>query len=388
MVSYTVNLLRSSMKIALLGNLPKPLDNSLHRGIERFNSNLAQELAKLGHEVTVFTNTPHENNCEVKPLLCSSEASKVFKLHENDSQEFAKIARRAYLAALKEIESKKFEIIHNNSLDTLPLLASSTLSIPMLTGLHSEPTPKQKYLFEYQTYRPDSFYCATSTHTKKAWKETFPDIDVAVVESGTLKLEESVELNLSNKIQGGVWLGTIKDQCGLKETLEACQLAGVKIKIFGEIESESYFTNEVGPLLSRDACFHGRIDSKSIKRHLKNSRFAIVGPGLKREWLLDLLSNGLPILGMVNPHLQELINSSNGKLWSKLDPLEMSKTIASTKELCRVKIQQNAIKKWNTAVMARKYEKVYNFLKEIHDRKAKEKAYWYLYTSSKQRTLV
>ncbi|MBC77636.1 MAG: hypothetical protein CME64_16645 [Halobacteriovoraceae bacterium] len=177
------------MKIALLGNLPKPLDNSLHRGIERFNSNLAQELAKLGHEVTVFTNTPHENNCEVKPLLCSSEASKVFKLHENNSQEFAKIARRAYLAALKEIESKKFEIIHNNSLDTLPLLASSTLSIPMLTGLHSEPTPKQKYLFEYQTYRPDSFYCATSTHTKKHGRRLFRILTWQSLKAGRLNLK-------------------------------------------------------------------------------------------------------------------------------------------------------------------------------------------------------
>ncbi len=379
------------MKIALLGNLPRPLDNSLYRGIESFNSSLADELTSLGHDVTVYTSTPTNSSCELKNLIdpsCLGKLKELYDKGKTNSQDFAKIARHSYLSVIKEIESLEFDLIHNNSLETLPLLASSTINTPMLTGLHHPPTSKQKYLLEYQTYRPKSFFCASSNIIRDVWKQSFPDLDVAMIEAGTLKLKNTVELNLSESVKSGIWLGSIKEDCGLKEVLEGCNLAGVDIKVFGEIESESYFTNEIGPFLNKSVRYFGHMDMETIKKHMFNSRFAVAGADLKRSWILEMLANGLPIIGKNTPELKELINDTNGRLYPKNVPGLVARSIESISSLCRVKIQQNAIKDWNTTTMANKYEKVYKFLKAIHDRDKKEKAYWYLYTSSKQRSLV
>lgn len=381
------------MKIAVLGNVTHPLHEPFYRGVERFTHGLAKKLIQKGHEVTLFSK---ENDlpCETIPILSEHENHKLAKLSEKPAtnwEQIDNIKRKGHLAVMKKIAKGKFDIVHNNSLDTFPLLASQKLNTLMITTLHAPPTAEHVYMFQEMRRNVHSYFCATSYHIKNIWKQRAEDLDIAVIHNGVLDLEEEISLNFKEAQNKALWVGRITPDKGLHHAIKACHLAGVALSFSGAVDDTDYFENTIRNLMGNNDEYLGNLTRDELRAEMENSRVGIATPQYEEPCglsAMEMLSCGLPIVSYKRGAITEIINDTNGYLAAPQDVADLAYGINSIKDLCKVKIQQNTIRKYNLETMVVKYEKVYNFLRALHEKDRKEQAYWYLYSSSKQRTLA
>ncbi len=73
--------------------------------------------------------------------------------------------------------AESFDIIHNHSLHYLPVAMASTLSAPVLTTLHTPPTPPWLESAIAAGGSPGRF-AAVSRFTADSWKQAAGDVDV------------------------------------------------------------------------------------------------------------------------------------------------------------------------------------------------------------------
>lgn len=380
------------MKIAVIGNTTHSLHNPLYRGVERFTHSLTRKLAQIGHEVVLF-DKPGETICPSFPILSDEENRHYIKLKTSNTSDLTKrneIRKSGYIRAMKHIASGRFDIVHNNSLDPLPLLASQKLNALMITTLHSGPSEQHVYLFEKMRDKVNSYFCATSSHTKKQWRKGVKNLDVALIPNGVLALNDEISFNFKTPENRAFWVGPIQPQKKLHEAIRACHLAGVNLDFAGEIIDEEYFEDHVLALMSKDDRYLGNLDRTGLKLAMERARVGLstcVNDEQCNLALIEMLSAGLPISGYAKSSIKEIINTENGYLAKAGDTEDLAIGIQKVKDLCKVRIQQQTIRRFNLDTMVLKYERVYKFLKALHEKDRKEQAYWHLY-SSRQGTLA
>jgi glycosyltransferase involved in cell wall biosynthesis len=187
-----------------------------------------------------------------------------------------------------------------------------------------------------------------------------------------------------------LWVGSIHPKNGLHLAIKACHLAGVGLRFAGNVADSAYFQDEVLPLLNKKDAYLGHLDHKQLKLEMETARVGLATPQVDEPFGLaniEMLSYGLPLVAFHRGGLSEFLNQENGYLVKSFTVEEMALGISKVKNLCKVRIQQKTIRKWNLDSMVEKYERIYRFLKALHDKDQKEKAYWHLYSSSKQRTM-
>lgn len=101
-----------------------------------------------------------------------------------------------------------FDVIHNQSLHYLPVAMAPALSTPMLTTVHTPPTPWLESAINVSGGKGTRF-AAVSQHTARSWVDCVPDI--ALVPNG-------IDVRRWPLGEGGgplVWFGRITPEKGL-----------------------------------------------------------------------------------------------------------------------------------------------------------------------------
>lgn len=393
------------MKIAVIGNVTHPLHDPYHRGVERFTRGLAKKLAQRGHDTVLFTafqsRMEHKEASHLKlsPILGPEENERMARLARNNffkgqlshnQQNIEEIKTNGYIQVMKEIARGGYDLVHNNSYDIVPLLASSRINIPMLTTFHAPPGPEHKELFQKEPERARSYFCAGSRRLQALWKQVAKGFDIAVINGACLDTGEEISLNLMRPKNKALWVGRICPEKGLHKAIQACHLAGVALNISGPVADRDYFENVIIPLMGAGDEYIGDLGGKSLKAQMENSRVGLITNG-KDDPLplsaIEMLFAGLPIAAFSSCALEEVITPANGKLAREEDPRMLANAISQVKDLCRVKIQQEALRRRSLEALTVKYEKVYEFLKARHEQNRKEQTYWHLYTSSRKGTM-
>src|SRR5690606_37162151 len=132
---------------------------------------LVRGLRGRGVEVTLFAGEGSDpalgaRELRVSPLELSPEARRDVSM----PPEAWMREHHAYLQALMELQRRTdVDVVHNNSLHHLPVALAPVLPAPVLTTLHTPPTPWLESAIAV-TGRRASRFVAVSAHTAASWR--------------------------------------------------------------------------------------------------------------------------------------------------------------------------------------------------------------------------
>jgi glycosyltransferase involved in cell wall biosynthesis len=252
-----------------------------------------------------------------------------------------------------------FDIVHNHSLHHLPIAMAHTLDIPMLSTLHTPPTPWLESAIQIRDDCPVTF-AAVSEHTAAAWSQLLPG--VRVVPNG-------VDVDRWPVGPGGgpvVWFGRLVPEKGAHLAIDAAVRAGVPIDVAGPISDRDYFAAEVRPRLERPGVrYLGHLTHDRLQAVLGRATAAIVTPCWDEPYGLvvaEALACGTPVCGFARGALPELLDADCGRLVAGGDVDGLAAAIAMSPTLSRRAARRRAETTCSIAVMIDRYEQLYDEL--------------------------
>ena len=128
------------MKIALVASAQHPIVEPFAGGLEAHTSYLAAGLRDRLHEVTVFAANPDSPE-ESEPFAGDLALSAVARGDGSMPEEAFMLEHHAYLRLMLRLSASRFDVVQNSSLHYLPVAMSPMLGRPLVTTLHTPPTP-------------------------------------------------------------------------------------------------------------------------------------------------------------------------------------------------------------------------------------------------------
>jgi glycosyltransferase involved in cell wall biosynthesis len=333
------------MRIALISPPFIEVPPRRYGGTELFIGNLASELYRRGHDVTVYANGDSSLPCPVKwryehgEWPCDASLRSQFKNTDHTAW------------AIKDA-SQAADVIHLNDVVGLPF--TMFIDVPTVLTIHH---PHEPDLSEQYLRYPDILYVAIARWLARA--EPMPHIHV--VHHG---IPVSDYARSEEKDDYVVFLGRMAPCKGAHLAIEAARRAGIRLKLAGEIQPifHDYWEQQVRPFVDgRDIEYVGEADFATKNTLLSRAR-ALLFP---IQWeepfglvMIEAMACGTPVLAFAGGAVQEIVRDGvNG--WVCRDVGDMARRIRSplgTAASCRAFVEAN----FSVARMADRYMDVYH----------------------------
>ncbi len=343
------------MKIALLAPFEEPVPPVKYGGTELVVFNLAEELVKMGHDVTLLASG--DSHTSAKLVVCAPAAIRTLKSARNQKTRVA-LNYQGLARAIEVINGGNFDIIHNH-FGWQPLLFENTIDCPMVTTLHGtlvDPTEK----LMHDQYRDSAFISISDSQRRHG-----PNLNyIATVYNGI-----NVKSFSFNDKPGEylAFLGRICPEKGPTYAIEIAKKTNQRLIIAAKVDpvDEDFFEEFVEPLIDGDQIiFIGEVDHEAKVKMLKNAT-ALLSPlqwdepfGLAN---IEAMACGTPVIAINRGSMKELIiNDKTGYLCSNID--EMIDQVPRIGRIDRVACRQHVMENFNSKLMAKRYLEAYGQL--------------------------
>jgi glycosyltransferase involved in cell wall biosynthesis len=287
------------LRIAVLGHWRYGLTEPFAGGLEAHTAMTARLLQRAGHLVTVYAGmpeSPRPDDLDVRP----------FSAGDDDDW-----AHRIVLGEV--LDPGRYDVVHNNSLHSLPPLMCSTATTPMVHVLHCPP-----------------FEALASAHADRARRMGRRSGNVVAVSESLRRmwspLADRVVLNgvdvsrwtpnLDRPSDRCVWAGRIVREKAPHLALDAARLAGREIVIAGPVQDREYFDDHIVPRLGPRACWVGHVDHDGLNDLFAGSAVGLVTPRWDEPFGLvaaELLACGTPVAAFRRGGLIEVLDATVGR---------------------------------------------------------------------------
>jgi len=353
------------VKIGVLAGSRFPIREPFAGGLEAHVWSLVRGLRRRGHCVALFAGPGSDPSLEatqlnVRRLRLSRSARADLSMGPREQLE----EHHAYLQLMLNLSGcpeGTYDVLHNHSLHYLPIAMAPALPMPLLTTLHTPPTPWLESAIQVQEACPVTF-AAVSAHTATAWSHLVPE--ARVVHNG-------VDLEQWTPGAGGealVWFGRIAPEKGTHLALEAARRAKCALRVAGPIVDRSYFAQAVRPLLGGDIHYVGHLTQGQLVRLVGGSRAAVVTPCWDEPYGLvvaEALACGTPICGFARGAVPELIDHSCARLVPAGDVQALADAVGDAGALSRSAARQRAAQNCSLDRMVDAYTALYAELSEV-----------------------
>ncbi|MFD8615607.1 glycosyltransferase, partial [Streptomyces sp. NPDC059631] len=213
-----------------------------------------------------------------------------------------------------------------NSLHYLPVAMAAAVPIPVVTTLHTPPTPWLESAVQAQDHCPVAF-TAVSAHTARAWRATVPA--ARVVRNG-------VDTRLWSQGPGGrhlVWSGRLVPEKGPHLAAQAARKANFPLLLAGPIGDARYFSQYVEPLLDGEVEYVGHLNQSHLAQLVGEAAAVLVTPCWDEPYGLvvaEALACGTPVCGYDRGALGEIVTPSCGRLAPADDAAALADLIPQT----------------------------------------------------------
>jgi glycosyltransferase involved in cell wall biosynthesis len=360
------------LRIALIASSRFPIRQPFAGGLEAHVWHLSRALARRGHQVSVFAAPGSDRDLEcrtlaVRSLLLSESA----RADTSMSPESFMADHHAYLTLMLQLADSglsDFDIIHNHSLHYLPVAMASVLSTPMLTTMHTPPTPWLESAIDASGSVGTKF-AAVSAHTAGLWHKSIPRITV---------VPNGIDRDRWPLGAGGgplLWFGRITAEKAPHLAIAAARRAGRSLALVGPVSDPQYFDELVKPQLGEDIRYAGHLHQTQLATMVGQASAVLVTPMWDEPYGLvvaEAMCCGTPVVAFARGGIPELVVPQAGRLVSPGDVEDMADAIPDAVRLSRPKVRDHALRHCSSEAMVSAYLELYREMIEhregTHDR--------------------
>ncbi len=332
------------MRIALIAPPFIAVPPKRYGGTELFVADLAAGLVEAGHHVIVYANGDSSPAGELRWMFRKSE----WPIADAGA---AAIKEITHLGWACQDAARRADVIHVNSGLAVPF--SRYVEVPFVATLHHPADPALSALY---AGHPDVSYVAISRAQQAV--EALPRI--TTVHHG---LDLSRYRFVSRKQPYLAFLGRICESKGTHLAIQAARLAGMPLKIAGEVQPafQDYWEAMVKPEIDgRQIEYVGEADL-SVKNELLGNAAALLFP---IQWnepfglvMIEAMACGTPVLAFGSGSVPEIVSPGIGG-WICRDVAEMAERARDLRidpSACRGHVARY----FSVPAMASGYEQVY-----------------------------
>ncbi|WP_354701654.1 Glycogen synthase [Paraconexibacter sp. AEG42_29] len=351
------------MRIGIIAAARHPVAEPFAGGLEAHVWLLADRLRRRGHDVVLFAGPGSDARLGVelldlkRPLISAAARADVSMCAADWLDE-----HHAYLELMLRLGSGAaghFDVVHNHSLHHLPVAMAASVPFPMLTTLHTPPTPWLESALQVDGARAMAF-AAVSRHTAEAWADVVPD---------TVVVPNGVDIERWQPGPGGgplAWSGRIAPEKGTHLAIDAAQLAGVPLVVAGPVADRRYFEAEVEwRLRLPGVAYAGHLTHDGLGRLLGGASAALVTPCWDEPYGLvvaEAMACGTPVCAFDRGAVGEVVGRDSGRLATPDDVPALAAAAVDAMALDRAAVRAHAVATCSLEVMVDRYEALYRRL--------------------------
>lgn len=355
------------MRIALIGGARFGVGEPFAGGLERHTAILATSLQRLGHDVIVFAGPADAStpaHLRVRPVTAASPGlagGGDLRLDTAVSPERCVAEHDGYRRVLAEIVEGDFDIVHNNSLHYLPVLADGHVGVPMVHTLHTPPFDWLARAHRVRRRNGGDRRALVAVSRSLAGQWHLPGSNVVV---------NGIDLT-GWPVGGGrpgrcAWVGRIVPEKAPHLAIDAARLAGREIVLAGPVYDPGYFRREVRPRLGPSARWLGHRPTAELARWCGQAEVGLVTPCWEEPFGLvavEFLASGTPVAGLRRGALPEIVDPSVGALAPEATAAELAQAIELAATVDRKVCRKTAEARFSATDMAARYVDLYRQLR-------------------------
>lgn len=356
----------TSLRIGVLASAKFSIGPPFAGGLEGHTWHLVCGLRDRGHDVTLFAQDGPPGVTVERAGAWSPSAQA--RRDVASAPEAVVSEHYAHMRALRSLLGRSdLDVIHDNTAHHLPLTMGALLPAPVVTTLHTPPTPWLESAFAMAGDDIETVI-SVSRHNADRWAHA---VDVAKV------IHNGVDIHLWRPTvgvrRGAAWLGRIVPEKAPHLAIAAARRAALRIRLAGPIHDEAYFRDVLRPMLGRDAVYEGHLASTEAARLVAEAAVSLVTPMWDEPFgqvVIESLACGTPVAGFAMGALAELVAEPVARLVTPGDTTALAAAARGASELSAADCRRWACEHFSLDRMLASYEATFTAVSGVGRRTA------------------